>query len=790
MLGSLVSLNTQPRLEAGIASGPGPLSLQPGKAFTAWLFNPGKAQRVGVSLAEEVGPYGWDAAISDEAGKPLAHIEPKAFYNFAIIGQMPGAEAFKMAIRTGAHLATLHVRGIAPLLTASAKAARRFQGGLLYRDGDRAFAFPQQVVLSRWLRESASLEPGLPTLTADLLPGDARFTKVLEPLNAALKSRTDNPELPVKLYRAMGALLASDSFCEKHPDLARGLALRMARACAAEAASMDESFCYRQEPPLLAPGGNATFSNTARRTNWLRFEEAHLVNIVSDFHPRIAAVMPKEVAEAWRGMLDLWALARGNYSLGECSNQWCMILSGMAGVYQITGNPDVLDVVRERVATMTGGNGLGRTNPLTPRTALGSSAGYEFASDIGMTGAGYLSEAYGYDGEYALEQILYIHRAWHLTGAEGILKWFNADYDLKTHLSLPWREKTTGSWLQEIVSPTDVNHRTTKYTHKSNLPADAVEKVRYGSLWQPVKGVTPEEWPCKTAGPWTKSVDNRFHFLNRQSYYAIVYTGEPMPDWGAFDQIEADVEQTGTALQGHLRLAGYGGMGYLGFGRKATKPGGISALYIKGFGAALLSQNIDVPYTNTVWGRRKTPISPIWNEAKHDPTVVAAAYDGDPLYEQSPAQGLFTKIERMRHAPLQSSRRLVMSDEGVRVNLDVTALDDLDLPELYESLPLVTQSRTLTFILRDGSRVAVAPEKTAFRALSDASWEITALELADAAGAGLKIAFSEAVTVRLAGVAQYMPQVPQIASVQIALDGNARKGATQSLSYTLTSLKP
>jgi len=789
-----VSLETQPPLAAGIASGPGPLSLRAGKPFTAWMFNPGREQKVGFSIVEEIKPYAWKASIADEKGKTLARIKPKEFFNFAVIGQAPGAEAMKMDIEPGANLASFHVQGIPPLLSASAETARRFRGGRLYPHGDSTFAFPQQVILDRWLE---SLDPGelrLPVLTAELLPGNARFAKALETLNAALQAPVESAKGAAKLTpescRAIGALLESASFREKHPALTHALALRIAVACAQEAMSLDESFCYRQKPSsLLVPGRKATLWNTAYRTNWLRFQEADLANIVAGFSQPIAAVMPGEVVEAWHDILDLWALARGNYALGECSNQWCMILSGMAGVQQITGNPELLKVLHDRVAVMTDGNGLGRTNPLTPRTALESTAGYGFASDMGMTGAGYLGEAYGYDGEYTLEQILYIHRAWHLTGAEGILKWFNADYDLKTHLSLPWKGEAAGSWISEIVSPTDINFRTTKYTHKTNLPADVVEKVRYGTLWQPVEGVTPEEWPCNTEGDWTKTIDNRFHFLNRHGYYAIVYTGETKADWSTFDQIESDVEEVEGALQGHLRFAGYGGMGYLGFGRKATKPGGLSALYLKGFGVALLSQNVDVPYTHTVWGRAKTPVSPVWDPLKHDPYVVAATYDPDPVHEKAPKEGLFTKIERMRHAPLQSSRRLVMDDEGVKVELDVTALDDLDLPELYESVPLVTQSRMLSFILKDGSRKAATPETIAFRALSDASWEITALELTNEAGAGLRITFSKAVKVRLAGVTQHRPEVPQAASVQVVLDGTARKGTTQSLSYTLTSLK-
>lgn len=617
----------------------------------------------------------------------------------------------------------------------------------------------------------------------------------LDSLNAELaKQIGPNGEIralsPGTIGKNFGVLLASDSFRQKHPEIARALALRVAVTCALEAITLDESFTYTVKPTVvLKPGQTATFWNTGYRNNWLNYHEAHLANVVSKFAPEVEAVMPVEVVKAWHEMMDIWVLALGNSSQGECSNQWCMILSGMAGVQRMTGGQKLLDIINERISVMTDPLGLGRTNPLTPSASLGSVAGFGFASDTGMTGAGILADGFGFDAEYDLEQIKYIHNAWNVTHSPDLLRWFNSDYELKTLLSVPWKAGAESSPYSGIVSPTDLNHRTTFATHKSDLPADAVDQVRYGLLWQPQEGKTsPESWPFLDKESWTKSIDNRFHFLNRGPYYAIVYTGESLPDWSQYKQAESTVKENDGILTGSVSISGYGGMHYKGLGRKATKPGGISALYLKDFGTALLSQNSDIPYTNTVWGKRKTPISPVWEEGYLDPYVVAATYDADPLYENDAEHGIFTKQERMRYAPVLSSRRLTFDEDGVQVELEVTALDDLDLTELYESLPLITRSRSLVFVGEDGGRTTVDPEATAPRELSKEKWKIKAIELTDESGRGMRATFSQPVEVRLVGTVEYEGK-PMSAAVQVILNGAARLGDVQRVAYTLTSRK-
>lgn len=707
-----VAVSSSRVLAAGVHPGPGPLYLHGDRLAESYLYLPSYVKEVGLSVSEEVRPFGWRLTVEDEEGTTLGTTEPRSFFSYLILRDLEPDSLLRLRLEGRLPGACLHLQGAPFVLCPDAQTARLIHGGVEIDRHGRSTFHGFQRTLTDW---AYSLTP--------------------EQLAAPVPVRDMGLELPFLRARGKGPTLgdvaqllasqdldpASDTFGRFRPGTAGGgdgasTFWRQAPDLLAKVAGWrDDANPFYGHPAVVrrvllcrvfrdlltqAPffwyghqEGPKTFSvkesamwSVPMRSNWYPMHDARHALSLGPIRELVAYALPARCLAAWEQSLRCWATSRSVMHQGECSNQWAAGLAGMKDIWLATRDAVVEDVLRSQVDRFTTPGNLGRVSPdPTPFDAKSAIAHGGRAADTGLIGGGVAADGLGHDNEYCLESTLHMGRIWEVMPHPGIERWLNEYYVLKTHLTMPKGGAWPSNAFSDTCSPTDFNHRTGCYTHKSPLGA-LRPHIRYGDIWG---GARNEQapWPCLEEGTFTRVIDNQYFFVKTPAYYTILYGGMANGDAGNWTKA--------VVRDGNARLLGYGGMHYTGTQRKPTKIAGISAVWVPDCGPVWLCQNHNVMFTNTVWGRRRTPVCAEWEQGHVDPTVVCAGFS-TPAVEWDAKRRRMVKQEALRHAPLRVRRQIDLLDDRIRVDLSVTADRAVDLRELYECLPTFAHQRSLT----------------------------------------------------------------------------------------------
>jgi hypothetical protein len=788
-----VSVTPSRPLMTGVHSGPGPLYVHGNRLQEAWLYAPPGVQDLGLMLTEEVAPYNWQMSLEDEQGKVLGRSRPRTFASYILHHDaQPGL--YRLQVRGQQPGACLHIGGIPALICPDAQTARRLQGGVQVDAAGRLTHHPWQRQLLAWADKLTPADLQVPPVT-EAPEAFAGVPEVLAAQDLDPRSPTYGKLQPREGQRLDLDLLSRAAATPGNPYYRHAaLVRRVLLARIPELINQGAYYWFETEMPRRYDDKDAErLFALPLRSNWycmMSGQHAHSLALLREIAPR---VLPPDVMAAWQRPYVTWVTAHNVMHQGECTNQWCAALGHIAGAYEAVPDPLIKDVLNFQIERVTTPGNLGRVNPDSNPAALNSVVRYSYDGDAGTTGAGYPADGMGHDNEYCLESEIYLGQIWQMDRDPRIRTWFENYYFLKTHLTL-LREGALNPGFHTFsgtVSPTDSNHRTCCYTHKTPMPAELRPLVRYGLLWdaKPEAGVT---WPCLETEPFVRNVDNEYIFVNTPGYYAILYAGSSGTDYMTFGVARVE--------NGSAELCGYGGMHYGGYQYKATKPGGLSAVYVRGFGPTLLSQNLDVMYSNVVWGRSHEPLMPRWVEGEVDPRIICSGY-GHPFVTFDPQGRVYRKVEEVPHAPLTVTRTMKLRDDRLEVEVELLATADLNLAELYEAIPLMLENRQLQLM---GERLdaftAYTPPETLFsrqsvkddypiyweKRFQPASVKFRAVDLANAAGAGSAIVFDREYTFRPSHPLKYRDIAAPVGSFSLVLKPQMRAGERQTVRYVIT----
>jgi len=687
-----VSVSTDRPMPAGVHCGAGPMYVHGDRLSETYLYAPTNLQDIAVSVSEEVQPYNWRVQLEDPSGGVLAATRPRTFMSYMIHRGAKGGRVYRMRVTGKTTGACLHVRGLPPLFCPDAETARKLRGGLQIDMAGRVTYHHHQRVLEAWARslKPADLRVNVAAPTSSKTLGGRRGIK-LKDVAAAIDGQNVDPNSPdFGKANGRGLQLAVTTDDPDNPYRANPALVRRVLLASLPRLRMLNAFCWydgkRDGPTTIEPDSDKLFT-IPFRSQWYAMHGGKHVTAALAVKDLMDKALPSEVADAWKHSFRLWCYARALVHQGECSNQWCRTLDDMARACRLLDDPFALEILNRRIDIMTTPGGLGRACPDPTPYSTKSAVKYTYSVDNGMLGDGCLSDGLGFDSQYCIEQVSCIRDAWAVTQHPGFLRWWNPYFKLKTHLTLTKSGGPPSHVFVGTCSPTDINHRTRYYTHKCGLATDAVDKVTYADLWRPTPGVEPKRpWPCLEVGSFTRVIDNKYFFIKTPAYYAIAHGGPTNYDYMYFGM--ADVKD------GSASLVGYTGMHYGGIGRKCTKPGGISAVFVPGGGPTLLCQNHNVMFSNVVWGRRRTPVCPKWEKGHVDPTIVSSGY-AHPYVEFDERSRMYRKTETLTYAPLQVTRTIHFQDSAIAVTVDLLATNDLDLVELYECVPYFVDKRVL-----------------------------------------------------------------------------------------------
>jgi hypothetical protein len=509
-----------------------------------------------------------------------------------------------------------------------------------------------------------------------------------------------------------------------------------------------------------------------------------------DLRPHMeSGALPDSVVAAWKTALRLWAGGHWLMHMGETANQWTYNLVQLQQILDITGDETLAAMMRRDVERLTTTGSLGTVNPDVDYI------------DLGRTPAGYMAEQMGWDAQYGQEQEHNLARVWQKMKIPGIVDWWQDLSWLKTHMSLPKHGGPVDEVFAGVTSPTDMNFRTRFSTHKTGLPVEARDDVIFGDLWQPDTGREPARpWPSHEQGSFVRSIDDMFHFVKTSGYYAIIYSGHRCPDWTQFAQaiVEEDVgEQGAIGTGGHIQLAGYSGPGYGAFGRKTTKVGAVSAVSVPGLGPTIMAQNHNVYDSHVVWGRRHTPVTPVWDKVKVDPTIVCSGFvEAQASFDA--ATRTYHLREPLRYAPLVVERELRFEEDRIVVDLSLTATQDLDLAELYLAIPYFADERVVSLYAQDlafSKAYQIPPAILTTTHASDPVLEAQrlgqpierarAIDISGTQGAGTVVILDAEYDLLPVAPVRYREVASATGSVNVPLPAQMRAGAVHRMRYVI-----
>ena len=717
-----VSITPDRPLATGVHPGPGPLYMPQGRFENAYFYIPQTADEFSVMTTEEIKPYNWQITVRGPDGGEVAHTSGDAFANFDICRPEKTGTVYRLSAVGSTTGACLSMRGVPALICPDRQTARLLHGGAQLEDGNWLSFHQHQRTLHDW---SEKLTPE--ALKVDLQPQaeDRSFTRSaghhhwevrLGDIPELLASQVLDPTSPdygefmnSSRRNPADVLLAIVAAADhpqnpyyRHPGIVR----RVLLAQLSDLRRLSPFFWYDSRDTefdadaVLGRDARGMFSGMLR-SGWygLGLDSRH-VQAPALMAGLLDDVLPAPVAQAWKRSFELWAGSRWEMHVGEVANQWTYNLGQLLKVWQLTGNPDVLSLIRRQARRITAPGMYGRLNPDRLPFDDKSSIGYGRDVDCGRTRSGYLPEQMGFDGQYTIEQVMNMAPIWRVTNEPAILDWWSSFYILKTHLTLPKWGTHTSHYFRDTCSPTDINFRTRYYTHKTGLPEAARQLVPYADLWGPAEvAQSPREpWPCLADASFVKNIDNKFYFIKTGGYYSVVYAGPRSPLWTKFYMSDVSNQS--------VRFRGYGGAGYGGWGWNPTKVGGLSAVFVENCGPTLLAQNHNVTDTNVVWIRRKTPVSPL--EAQDTNASVTCSGYAQPVASFDAEKRVYELTEKLPHTPLTVSRSIRFEDDAIAVDLKLTAHEDVAFEDVYHALPYMADRRNLTYFDADLRKISTA----------------------------------------------------------------------------------
>jgi len=713
-----VSLTPDRPLYGAIHPGPGPLYLPIGQLSRTFLYAPEKTSDICIAISEETQPYNWQASLRSSDGKEAAALKAQNSYNY-LIARSCAKGVYRLDLNGKTSGANLHLSGIPALFCPDEKTALLFQGAVLYYKGYPCYHQHQKTLLE-WALSLSKNELDIDTGTLDpqLILTDNRNEKTGGPtqeirmadiIRLLTRQQIDNQAADFLTFRAsddssfekkfdyfnpkVNLLAQIASFRNKQNPLYENPALikRVAAYTIVHELSRLNTFFwyqYRNESPVTIKGEPTSAFAAGYRSYWRLMHDSKHGLTLRHLQPAAEKILPKEIMWAWKLNLKQHVLSHMLIQQQECVNQWAYMLAHLSDVYVALGRDrDIKKMLKFQTHYFLTPGNTGKVDPDVHPFNITHAGNYLLNCDSGMTAGGVPSDGLGHDNEYCLETVTEITKVYKTLPDKRILKWLEEYYQLKTHLTMPKGPVYTNDPFSETCSPSDFNFRTRYYTHKSTTPEAFTLNYSYGKLWDKKYSPGPDIWPCMEQKPFIRTLGERYHFINTSHYYAITYTGPGGTDYMSFSQT---VKESNS-----FRLAGYNGMHYGGLGRKAAKPGGISALWVKDCGPTILAGNQHAAFSHTVWGRLKKPICETWVEGFVDPYIVSSGYSHQAA-DFDPVKKVLRKTEKDFFAPFQTERTITFHDDHLVVDLEITALENFQMKELYECIPYFAENRVIT----------------------------------------------------------------------------------------------
>lgn len=500
------------------------------------------------------------------------------------------------------------------------------------------------------------------------------------------------------------------------------------------------------------------------RSNWWSFGDAWFKS-----YPKTLA--PEVKADAVN-LMEKWAYFRYTMDMSTCVNQWAKISEQLAYLYDFSRSPRVKESLEFNVRRMCTPDITGRSNPDRDTFLSGQE------TDSGMSSCGVMSEGFGHDNEYNLETDMHLTRIYKIYPMPEILKYQDTYYQLKTHLTLPRGDFIPLRAFDQTVSPTDINFRTRFYTHKSSA---VHEQIRYGDLWIPDNVKNQKSvWPAMDTKPFVRTIGKRYAFVNTGKYYAIIYLGWNYPMWQNWGI---------SAIKGNSSdVVAFRGPGYGEWQTAAAKPGAVSAIWVPGCGPALLGNNHNAMYTNILWGKVSETIPA--GEFCVDPEMVLES-DAATVRSFDEKNRVLTMSGSIPRTGIKVERKVTLMDNKLVFKVTLTPSRDIVMKELWETVPLFAEKRTLT---ADGKvipfpKAKVTPTHQFRKDIEGYSglppFHAKKVSLLSANGKGMEIDFGTSQNIVLTQVLKYRDVAAPMSGISVKLPTNFKKGQTYTFSYTI-----
>ena len=523
------------------------------------------------------------------------------------------------------------------------------------------------------------------------------------------------------------------------------------------------SLCFGFKPYFDAPM-EAKRLNPGFRSNWWDFGDGWFKSYPETLAPAVKADVIN--------LMEKWACFRYTMDMSTCVNQWGKINEQLAYMYKYTKSPIVKESLVFNVRRMCTPDATGRANPDKDAFLSGQE------TDSGMASCGVMSEGFGHDNEYNLETDMHLSRVYNILPIPEIISYQNTYYKLKTHLTVPRGDFVPLRAFDQTVSPTDINFRTRFYTHKS---AAIHEKIGYGDLWIPnnVKN-HKSTWPAMETKPFVRVIGKRYAFVNTGKYYAIIYLGWNYPMW----QTWGVTKTTGNSVDiTEIREVGYGG-----WQTAAAKPGAISAIWVPDCGPVLLGNNHNAMYSNLLWAKvdEKVPANVVC--INNDMTLESDAPQYRTFDEKTRTLTIKGTIPR---TVLNVVRTVKLMDNKLVYTITLTATKDTKLKELWETIPLFAENRTLKF---DGKEFKFPAFKVTgthvhHKNMSGdsglAPFTAKNVSLTSKNGKGMSVDFRTAQTITLTQVLKYRKEAAAMSGISVKLPTEFKKGKPYTFTYTI-----
>lgn len=804
-----ISVTPDRPLMTGVHPGAGPLYVNGSTLDRSYFYVPAAAGDIGLAVTEEVPPYRCGMTLEDDRGQVLKQADADGFCTWFDL-KPAGETVCRLDLcGTGWSGICLHGRGFPFLLCPDAATAERLRGGMEIDSRGRETFHACIRELNSWadsltrkdLEVNVTLSPQQHKAVLEGECGIGGIRVSLENAARIIDAQNVDPASPEfgTVSRVVPGVdnlncLALAAGCDR-PDNPYygnpGLIRRVLLGMLAQIRRFDPAFRFEANDfPYEAAKHPTTYFQLPVRSNWYGLGlDSGFVDAVLLLNPVADRGLPEKAIAAYKQSLRLWAMGRMNMNAGEVANQWGWNYFQMKKIANLLGDPEIDAAIRRNATLVSTPNLFGRINP--DRTPFDRKIG-RLDADCGLTPSGYMPEQLGFDGEYSCEQTLLWGKIWRFTRQDCIVDWFDKFNQLKTFLTLSRTGDAPDTPFSQSCSPTDLNFRTRYMTHKNGQPQEMIGRVKFLDLWFPKKGMVPAEpWPCLTPTPFVKVIDDKFFFINTKTYYAILYGGPRQPlwaNWGA------------PVFRGNsVNFAGYEGPGYGGWGVSANKPGGISALYVKGCGPVSLGQNNTVMDSDTVWGKALHPLFEVWRKEDVDPAEFAACY-ARPEVRFDAKKREYVLNELVPYVPLAVKRTLAFSDDCIDVTVEVRALEAFRCRELNYSIPFFADRRRVTLI--DGAHripVTLKPVLTPTRPpkpdgglergrVGETRLRANVLEIASEDGKGVEYSFDRPQEFRILQPFRYREVAPAGGSFVMTLPDEFAQNTVVRFSYRIRIL--